>query len=209
MKHILRRLRAQFFALACLAAGQALASVSVSSTNGSGVPLGLAMPTLTFDIGADDPFSTLNVVMTYDSSMLTFRPDESTVIVGSAAAVGLNTFIAALQSATAPNFVANFSTPGTYGFTTFITPGDEPILVSGPVTITAAFALAGNFSGPAFVSYEGDISGDDFENTFSGTVTITAVPEPETWFLWIAGLGLLAGLSRRRQTPRRPVPQVM
>jgi hypothetical protein len=196
MVHCSRRLYTLTVALLCLVAGPSLAQVSVVSTDASGVRFGLAVPTVSFDIGADYPFSTLNVLMAYDSSQLTFRPDESTVKVGLAPAIGFNDFIAALQLATGPNFLPNFGTPGLYGFSTSITPGQDPIIVSGPVTIAPAFLLDGHFSGPSFVYFEGDISGDDLEDMFNGTIAITAVPEPETWLLWAVGLGLLTRLSR-------------
>ena len=35
-------------------------------------------------------------------------------------------------------------------------------------------------------------------------VSINAVPEPETWALWLAGAGVVAGVAtRRRGAPRR------
>mgnify|MGYP000914004858 CR=1 FL=1 len=206
MMHSLRRLRLHLLALLCLAAGQSWAAVSVVHTDASAAPSAIALSTVTFDIGTDYPFNTLDVLMFYDSNLLTFQPDMSTVTIGSASAIGLNNFIAALQTATAGNFVPNFGTPGIYGFTTSITPGQTPILVSGPVTVSAAFLLSGNLSGPAFVDYEGAISGAE-EHLFGNTITITAVPEPETWLLWAAGLGLLGRFSRRRLTPRQPAPR--
>ncbi len=46
-----------------------------------------------------------------------------------------------------------------------------------------------------------------FNNTGAITVTVTAVPEPETVLLWLAGIGFLAATSRRagRQVLRNAV----
>lgn len=63
--------------------------------------------------------------------------------------------------------------------------------------------LGTNFAGPAWATgtlvlfYWDTFTGD---NTGSVDVTITAVPEPATWAIMIAGFGL-AGAALRRRTP--------
>ncbi len=43
----------------------------------------------------------------------------------------------------------------------------------------------------------------DWSNSQTGSMLILAVPEPETWALLLAGLGLLGFMARRRATPLR------
>ncbi len=52
-----------------------------------------------------------------------------------------------------------------------------------------------------YVGTEADLSGGTMQGTYPVTQTITAaVPEPETYALFLAGLGLIASLARRRKT---------
>ncbi|MDR7305608.1 FxDxF family PEP-CTERM protein [Rhodoferax saidenbachensis] len=51
---------------------------------------------------------------------------------------------------------------------------------------------------PVLLSVAGTKSGSAISN-YTGSVTVTAVPEPETYAMLLAGLGLMGGIARRRK----------
>ena len=68
-------------------------------------------------------------------------------------------------------------------------------------SVTATFSPASNASG-GFVGFLGnDINGYESDANVSATVaSIQAVPEPETYAMMLAGLGLVGALARRRKS---------
>jgi PEP-CTERM motif len=69
------------------------------------------------------------------------------------------------------------------GFAEFGTLGDT--LLTGPLVLTVKGKSAA--AGGTFASY-------------SGTMNVTAVPEPETYAMMLAGLGIVGFLARRRRS---------
>ncbi len=205
-RHIGALFLGAFLALCGAGAHAAMgAAPTVSATDASAAPGAITTPTLTFDFGAVNyPFSTLSFEMGYLTSQLTFLPGQSTVTVG-ATSGSYNSFLAALQLASAGgSFFVNDGDPGFYGVTAAMLP-DTSMAVTGPVTISAAFRLATPFSSPQQIQYSGlisgppDGSGGNIETPFGGTITISAVPEPEIWLMWLAGVGLLATRAARQR----------
>jgi hypothetical protein len=74
-------------------------------------------------------------------------------------------------------------------------------LDSQPGLQTFTFGEIGQ--GVQSVSWSSTFSGNPF-NQFDNIVVTTAVPEPETYAMLLAGLGLLGALTRRRKTLRHP-----
>ncbi len=76
--------------------------------------------------------------------------------------------------------------------------GITPTLVTTNLSAGEGYAL--NFGNPLGQPGQSDWT-IDFSNVQSGStfgVTIAAVPEPETWGLMLAGLGLMGAMVRRR-----------
>lgn len=176
-----------------LAAGLGLSVATqaavVSSSGAAGIPNGLAYATMNFDIGTDYPFTSFDIAIDYEPKKLSFDAGMSTVNVG-ANTYGFGDFLS-LLAANTDYFLAN-PDPGNgmYSLSAFAL---NPIYVSGPVEITVALRLAQDFtSGTSLVNYAGSISGDLDEDLFSGHFSVSAVPEPGVWMLWLGGLGLLA-----------------
>jgi PEP-CTERM motif-containing protein len=96
-------------------------------------------------------------------------------------------------------------TPGTYGFTV-VGPVTFSLYTSTytPVAVTASsgFGLVTSYtfaslSGPYIVDLFG-LAGASYKLGVLGTGTVSSVPEPQSLVLALAGIGVLAFVSRRR-----------
>ena len=164
----------------------------------TGAPGGQVTATWNFDIGDNYPFNGANFSMEYDPASMGFLAEGSKVTVNGTE-YGFLSVLADLSSL-GGDMTSNVS-PGTVAFAVYlpVLPELVSIPVTGPVTLSATFELASTFTGPAFIDFEGAVGGEE-ESLFSGSIQVTAVPEPETWLMWLGGLGLLAArYARRRQ----------
>jgi len=66
---------------------------------------------------------------------------------------------------------------------------------SGPVVYDKGYSLIHQYLNPAVVKESYDF---DWSHPSYGSMLVLAVPEPQTWALLLAGLGLIAGVARRR-----------
>jgi hypothetical protein len=65
------------------------------------------------------------------------------------------------------------------------------------ITQTLAANVAPKLTGKVF--YFRDVSPNAADQFYLGTMSVTAVPEPESYAMLIAGLGLVASIVRRRK----------
>ncbi len=79
------------------------------------------------------------------------------------------------------------------------TPGGPLILTTGPQFYTV---VGTDYDAPTFAPGVFKVTDNDYGLAYTVTITSLAgaVPEPSSWALMIAGLGLAGGAMRRRQT---------
>jgi len=77
-----------------------------------------------------------------------------------------------------------------------LTVGDTFTVISAAGGLTGTFTNLG--AGTNFT-----VDGNQYQATYTSTaLTLTVIPEPETWGLMISGLGLLIGFQRMRKRTR-------
>ncbi len=164
----------------------------------TGAPGGQVTATWNFDIGDNYPFNGANFSMEYDPASMGFLAEGSKVTVNGTE-YGFLDVLADLTNL-GGDMTSNVSS-GMVAFSVYLPVFPElvSIPVTGPVTLSATFELASTFTGPAVIYFDGAVGGEE-ESLFNGSIQVTAVPEPETWLMWLGGLGLLAArYARRRQ----------
>ncbi|MBL8338418.1 MAG: hypothetical protein JNM97_16750 [Rhodoferax sp.] len=167
--------------------------IPVAVTPASGNPGSVVQPVFSLDVAGFD-FESLDLTLTFSDPMLTFNLGSSSV-----------TLNGVTQAWTAlPLFLA--VSPSTVGDVTSISFSSftlAPEAFTGPLVLRPNFTVRGTAPlGGTLVSIAGSVGSEPLvgERYFdsSATVTVTAVPEPEFWLMWLGGLGLLALRRVRR-----------
>lgn len=190
-------------------------TVAVSGvTNGTAAPGGLAFTSFTLAFTGPYEFIGLAMTMSYDPAQLTFNPLQSSVSVFGSA-MTLPAFLAqldALKHAPGSDFdyYGGQSAPGELFFGAgFTLLGSAPL--EGDIVVTTAFNVAPSvlFGSQTLVKIEqldvADVGAGIVSLASSAlpvTMTVTAVPEPESWLMMLAGVGLLGAVAHRRRTAR-------
>lgn len=198
--HMLAVLAGSWLALA----GPALAVepapvLDLVATDATGLPGTIVHPTFSLDISGFS-FDSLTLKLVYPTSLM-LLPGASTVSFAASPAP----FDGPLN--TLPGYgTGRFAQAGFWhdDITAFSLVG---LPVTGPLLLTGAFqidpaASPGNYS----IAVSGFVSTGPLveEPAFMGMATVAVVPEPETWLLWLGGIGMLL----TRATRRRPAQQV-
>jgi hypothetical protein len=78
--------------------------------------------------------------------------------------------------------------------------GDDVLLAGGAVAPTkgVSFNLVPNGGGAVYLMVGGVTPEGSVGSLYSGSVTVSAVPEPETFAMLLAGLGLVGSIALRR-----------
>ncbi len=174
----------------------AQAAVSVTPSVAAGASSDVVFARLNFDIGTDYPFTSFGITMEYDPTKLAFD-QELTVVKLGVVPYSFSEFMELLGRKKI--LLVPYPDPlnGIYGLSAIVA---NPEPVSGPLEVGIALRLLPEFTaGITQVTYFGDISGDGDELFFDGAFTVSAVPEPQTWLLWLGGLGLVLMQQARQR----------
>ena len=180
-------------------------------TAGSGVPGGGDPAKPAFSVQFTDyDLVSVGFSLTYDPSVLQFNPSQSSVTYNGVTRMLPEFFLdlGALASLSGGGFWFDGEDvgPGELIFNAgFIDPGSR--VLNGTLTVHTAFNLLPIFDGsPAqlpkiesllFVNRDGGY--DELVQVDNlPTLSISAVPEPETWLMLLAGMGLLGAVAKRR-----------
>lgn len=209
-------------ATACMAGALALGSgaalagvqpdVGVAGADGAAAPGATAYTSLTISFAQAYNFVGVDLEGFYDTSRLTFNAGLSSVSLPGGAPSSLPDFmaqLALLQVTTGGDFTvtAGVTDSGDMSLHAGYVDGvSSYLLPMGNLVVTMAFDLkpsmvVGSTANVTFtqlavadVNEMTPLAWD--ENRF--VLSVTAVPEPESWLMMLAGVGLLGALARRR-----------
>jgi len=181
------------------------------STDGVAAPGGTAFTSFTIAFAGNYEFIGLGMTMTYDPALLSLNLGQSSVsVLGQP--YSMPAFLAQLammQAAPATGFevYAGETSPGDLFFEAGYTSPAGSTTLSGEIVVTTAFDLAPSFAvgnqSTVKIRY---LEFADVNLVFSRLastelpveMTVSAVPEPESWLMLLAGMGLLGAVARRR-----------
>lgn len=158
--------------------------IPVTATPATGMAGSMVMPAFSLDIDGFD-FESFDLTLTYSGAVLSFDLGSSKVTYNGQQRAWENL----------PGFFSN----GNF-FSSF-----DPIAASitGPLLLQPAFQILGSAPlADTTVTIAGSVGSEPLigERYFdsSTTITVSAIPEPEMWLLWLAGAGLVAWKRRAR-----------
>jgi hypothetical protein len=188
---------------ACLAglAATPAQALSVVGTGAGGNPGGSATVRFDFDFGSATSFSSLAFYLNWDAAKLLPTGGSATY---QGAAVDAEAALAAA------GWFSDALSPGQYSVTWYaLDPATfaplPPLVLSGKGSLDISFALAPTMQSgqTALVTLLLEGSDDDLRPSIDARALITAVPEPATWALWLAGLSGLVAASAAATRRRR------
>ena len=177
---------AVFGLLIGLSGAASAADIPVTVTPASGQVGSTVKPSFSLPVSGI-AYDTLDLTLTFPDALLSFDLGSSTAHYN-----GLSTLWSSLPGFYTPP--PGTSPAGTFRFGTVTL---SSVSIVGPLVLKPAFQVRpGAPLGDTTVTVSGSISTDPvFEELYfdsSATITVSAVPEPEIWLLWLGGVGLLA-----------------
>jgi len=177
---------------------------------GTASPGGTAITSFTISFTGNYEFIGMDTTVSYNPDLLTFNPLQSSVsILG--------------QSYSLPEFFDQLSALSSIPGSDFTAVGGESMLgvlffgagfavtgsttLTGEIVVNTAFDLSSTFAvGTSSQVKVEQLEFADVNITFTPlaspefplVMTVTAVPEPESWLMLLAGLGLLGAVAKRR-----------
>lgn len=176
-------------------AGPAQAGISAVGFDAAALPGGIAKPAVRVDFDAAFEMVAMDLSVSFDDTLLGLLPDQGTVDWmdgASSQTYTLDDFLAGLAG------MGNLVVGGSDGYyaLSFITV--SPVTLAGSWTFHLPFQVNLPAGGQTQVT-AGITLADDFGYEFGPAevaLNVSAVPEPQEWALWLAGLGLLAAYGR-------------
>ncbi len=195
---VLHALRIAAAACALLAA-TAIHAQTITGVDGSGAPGGIATVGFDFDFGS-------GVSIAAFDSMLSWSPAQLTLVGSSVSYHGSVVDVATVLSASGQFSPFDDSANGLITATWFALDGSfNPLLPldldgQGHVSLTFALAAAlpAGTQSEVVLQFTPDLTGAG-SDPIQATAVVTAVPEPQTWALLLAGGAGLGALMRRRE----------
>lgn len=185
---------AVFGLLIGLSGAASAADIPVTVTPAAGLAGSTVKPSFSLDVNGF-AFASFDLSLTFTDPLLSFDLDSSTVSYN-----GQSRLLADL-----PAFFSSASVNGDLHTILFSAFAAEPETLTGPLVLRPAFLIRnGAPLGNTSVTVSGSIGEQplvgerDFNS--SATITVSAVPEPEIWLLWLGGVGLLAWRRSRLQS---------
>ena len=168
--------------------------IPVTVTPAAGIAGATVMPSFSLDVNGYT-FDSIELALTYTDPVLSFDLGNST-----ASYNGTTVSWAALMPSFFPLGPTTAGDVSTFEFFAFQV--NAPT-ITGPLVLRPAFTVrTGAPLGGTVIGISGTIATDPVfeERSFStdATITVSAVPEPEMWLLWLAGAGLIAWKRRAR-----------
>lgn len=188
--------------------------ITVAAVNAVATPDLQASPSFVFNFNTDFDLAGFEVTFSFDPGKLSFNAAASTLTVGSDSFT-LPSVLAMMEAASTapgsePDFLyspdaADFGTAmggsGLFTFTGVYQSQSYLIPAGSSVTMTGVFNLLPGFvAGSTPVQVFGDALGTSAFESFDVSANVSAVPEPETWLMLLAGVGVIASRVRRRPT---------
>ncbi len=177
-----------------LAHAAAPPDIPVTTTAATGMAGSTVKPSFSFDVNGFD-FEAFDLTLTFTDPVLSFDLGSSTASYNGNTMPWANLLAVFLPSG--PSAIGDV---GTFQFSAFSL---APESITGALVLQPAFQIRnGAPLGNTTVTVSGSIGSEPLvgERYFSSdaTITVSAVPEPELWLLWLGGIGLLAWKKRSR-----------
>lgn len=179
--------------------------VNIVAADAAGPALGQAAPTLTFSFVEDYAFTSLFLQVDHDPLKLSFNDALSSAVFQP---FGLPSFtLDDLVTLSGGDFsyFEDSSVSGSYSLVASFASLSQVLPAGSSLVLTGVFDLVGLAVGESTpVAMTGILTSTvaDIDptavNDFAVSAAVTAVPEPETWLMLLAGLGLLASRMRRQ-----------
>lgn len=185
-----------------MSAPMAQAAWSTDKTDAVAAPGSQAFPGVTFTFDTPYDLASLDLYIDYDQNLLSFNAAASTLSIG-----GLTGNYEQVLAQLAANSGGDFfylpptDVPGSYSLQGSFLTQSLP-LDAGIVTLTGVFQLLGGFTSGSTEVHVYGAFGDAGLSLAEYDVSplVSAIPEPEIWWMVLGGLGLIAARVRRKRT---------
>jgi hypothetical protein len=183
--------------LMSLAAGSAQA-LSVNGVDATAVPGGNVDVVFNFDFGAATALTSIGYSFNWDASVLTLSGGSASY---NGAAFDPLAVLGATGTYSSGDNAANGLLAGTWFALDAQLHPLPPLVLTGSAAVTLSFQVAGSLATPTAVTFSLDGADQNIDpvGPFLAQATVSAVPEPQSLALLLAGMGVVLGSAARRR----------